>query len=134
MAGAWIFEAYRRSAETFLSDLTREDYRHFAGLKDTYEIEPMYEHHAELFTRASVERLRGLYESSPPGSDQQRRLRMLLDFAVEGYIGQSGKSAEAELARREATLTFELDDVRLGFRESVGHPGERTRRRATGCP
>ena len=111
-------EAYRRSAETFLSDLTREEYRHFAGLKDTYEIEPLYERHAELFTRASVERLRGLYESSSPGSDAQRRLRMLLDFAVQGYIGQSGKATEAELARREATLTLDVDDERLGFRES----------------
>ena len=111
-------QAYRRSAETFLSDLTREEYRHFAGLKDTYEIEPLYERHAELFTRASVERLRSLYDTSSPGSDARRRLQMLLDFAVEGYIGQSGKATEAELAQREATLTLDLDDEQLGFRES----------------
>jgi hypothetical protein len=111
-------EAYRRSAETFLSDLTREEYRHFAGLKDTYEIEPLYERHVELFTRASVERLRGLYDMSSPGSDTRRRLQMLLDFAVEGYIGQSGKATEAELAQREATLTLDLDNEQLGFRES----------------
>ena len=45
-------------------------------------------------------------------------MRMLLDFAVQGHIGQSGKAAEAELARREATLTLDLADERLGFRES----------------
>ena len=111
-------EAYRRSAETFLTELTREEYRHFAGLKETYEIEPIYERHADLFTRGSVERLRGLVDASTPGSEQQRRMRMLLDFAVQGHIGHAAKAAEAELARREATLTFELDGESLGFRES----------------
>ena len=43
---------------------------------------------------------------------------MLLDFAVEGYIGQSSKATEAELAQREATLTLDLDNEQLGFRES----------------
>ena len=28
--------AYRRSAEAFLTDLTREYYLHYAGLKETY--------------------------------------------------------------------------------------------------
>lgn len=111
-------EAYRRSAETFLTELTREEYRHFAGLKATYEIEPIYERHAELVTRGSVERLRGLVDASTPGSEQQRQLRMLLDFAVQGHIGHAAKAAEAELARREATLTFDLDGESLGFRES----------------
>ncbi len=111
-------EAYRQSAEAFLTDLTREEYRHFAGLKNSYEIEPIYEAHAELFTRGSVERLRGLTDASSPGSDQQRRLRMLLDFAVQGHIGDAAKRAEAELAGREATLTLEVDGQRLGFRES----------------
>jgi hypothetical protein len=88
-------EAYRQSAEGFLTDLTREEYRHFAGLKASYEIEPIYEAHADLFTRGSVERLRGLTDASSPGSEQQRRLRMLLDFAVQGHIGHAAKRAEA---------------------------------------
>jgi hypothetical protein len=111
-------EAYRQSAEGFLTDLTREEYRHFAGLKASYEIEPIYEAHADLFTRGSVERLRGLTDASSPGSEQQRRLRMLLDFAVQGHIGHAAKRAEAELANREATLTFDVDGASLGFRES----------------
>jgi hypothetical protein len=111
-------EAYRHSAEAFLTELSREEYRHFAGLKETYEIEPIYEAHADLFTRGSVEQLRGLVDASSPGSEQQRRLRMLLDFAVHGHIGHAAQRAEAELARREATLTFEVDGERLGFRES----------------
>jgi hypothetical protein len=33
--------SYRASAETFVSELTAEYYRHFAGLKDEYAIEPI---------------------------------------------------------------------------------------------
>ena len=44
---------------------------------------------------------------------------MLLDFAVEGYIGQATKHAEAELALREATTAIEVDGEQLAFRQSV---------------
>ena len=45
---------------------------------------------------------------------------MLLDFAVEGYIGQATKHAEAELARLEATIAIDRWQASsLGFRESA---------------
>jgi hypothetical protein len=111
-------DSYRRSAETFVSELTGEYYRHYAGLKDSYEIEPIYEEHRELFTRHAVESLREVRAAAPAGSEEIRRLTMLVDFAVEGYIGQATKSVEAELAGREAELSIEVDQQRLGFRES----------------
>jgi hypothetical protein len=111
-------DAYRRSAETFLIDLTGEHYRHYAGLKQTYEIEPIYDRHGELFTAEAIESLRELGAAAPGHSDEQRRLRMLLDFAVEGYLGEATKALETELAEREAGLAIELDDRRIGFRES----------------
>ena len=43
---------------------------------------------------------------------------MLLDFAVEGYVGESTKAVEEELARAEAALTIEVEDERIGFREA----------------
>ena len=48
-------DGYRRSAEAFVTELTREYYRHYAGLNDEYEIEPIYERHGSLFTREAVE-------------------------------------------------------------------------------
>jgi hypothetical protein len=60
-------EAYRRSAETFVSELTAEYYRHYAGLQDSYEIEPIYERHAELFSAAAVEQIRGACQRAADG-------------------------------------------------------------------
>jgi hypothetical protein len=110
-------DSYRRSAETFVSQLEGEYYRHYAGLKDAYEIEPIYEQHTELFTSEAVEWLRDLADRAV-ADDDRRRLTMLVDFAVQGYIGEATKSVESELARREAELSIEVDGERLGFRES----------------
>lgn len=111
--------AYRRTAETFLTELTGEHYRHYAGLQESYDIEPIYDRHRDLYTRAAVDGLRELFDQAPEGSDEQRGRRMLLDFAVEGYIGEATKTAEAELARTEATLTIDVDGRRTGFREAA---------------
>ena len=35
-------------ADRFIAELDEETYLHFAGLKDTYELVPIYERHAEL--------------------------------------------------------------------------------------
>ncbi|HEY5319144.1 MAG TPA: hypothetical protein VIJ20_14235 [Solirubrobacteraceae bacterium] len=112
-------EAYRERAVEFVSELTAEFYRHYAGLKDEFEIEAIYTKHSALFTRAAVEELREEAAVPSPGTDERRRRRMLLDFAVEGHLGQATKSLDAELARREAVLSIELDGERIGFRESA---------------
>jgi hypothetical protein len=111
-------EAYRELAEEFLAELTGEYYRHYAGLKDDFEIEAIYAQHGALFTRGAVEELREQAAAPTPGTDERRRRRMLLDFAIEGHLGQATKSLDAELARREAELSIELDGERIGFRES----------------
>ena len=80
--------AYRQSAEVFLTDLTREYYLHYAGLKEAYEIEPIYERHEELFTAKAIDSLREQRAATAPGSDESRGLGMLLDFAVEGHLGE----------------------------------------------
>ena len=111
-------DAYRAAAETFVGELNREYYRHFAGLSDDFEIEAVYARHARLFTREAVEELRAGVHDGPAGGDDARRRRHLLDFGVEGLLGRATTAQEAELARREAALSLEVDGARIGFRES----------------
>ena len=110
---------YRRSAEAFISELTGEYYRHYAGIKEAYEIEPIYHRHQALFGVAAVQELRAELAAAPAGSEERRRRMMLLDFAVDGYIGQASKEVEAELARREASIMIDVGAEQLGFRESA---------------
>jgi hypothetical protein len=99
-------DRYRAQADQFMEELMREHYLHFSGQKDDFEIEPIYERHADLYSRAAVDELRG------SGN------RELLMFAVQGLMGQETKAEEAELARREASLELEVDGETIPLRQS----------------
>jgi hypothetical protein len=112
---------YRAEAEEFLSAIDREYYLHFAGLKDEYEIEPIYARHTSLFSRETVEALR-------EGDN-----RVLLKFAAEGYVEQAVKELSAELAHLEASLEVQLDDDTYPFRQAAvvqANESDPARRRA----
>ena len=98
---------YRAEAETFLTAIDREYYEHFAGLKDDFEIEAIYEHHGSLFSREAVDGLRD--------GDS----RVLLKFAAEGYVEQGVKELAAEFARIEAGLEVELDGKAIPYRQAA---------------
>jgi hypothetical protein len=97
---------YRADADQFMEELMREHYLHFSGQKDEFEIEPIYERHAELYSRGAVDELRATGN------------RELLMFAVQGLMGQETKAEEAELARREAALEIEVDGETIPLRQS----------------
>src|SRR3954452_14333657 len=106
MVASLDLDAFRSEAEAFLGELDREYYLHFSGQQDDYGIEAVYERHAGLFGREAVEELR------------EAGNRELLEFAVQGLIGQETKAEAAELARREAGLEIEVDVERIPYRET----------------
>jgi hypothetical protein len=99
--------AYRADAEEFVSSLDREYYLHFAGLQDEFDIEAIYERHADLFSRDNVQRLR------EEGTTQ------LVEFAVQGLMGRATKAEQAELARKEAVLEIEVDGEVMPYRQAA---------------
>ncbi len=100
--------SYRREAEEFLTAIDREYYLHFSGRQDDFEIEPIYDRHAGLFSREAVD---GLREASAPAA--------LVEFATQGHIGRETKSQSAELARCEAALEVDWDGERIPFRSAA---------------
>ena len=100
-------DAYGAEAEEFLSSIDREYYLHYSGQQDEFEIEPIYERHAALFSRESVDSLR-----------EAGAAPALVEFAVQGLIGQELKAGSAELARREAALELEWDGEKVPFRST----------------
>ena len=114
--------AYRTEAETFSAELGEEYHAHFTGLKQEFDVEPIYARHAALFSADSVARLREQAAvAATHGEDAARRARMLLDFAVEGHMGLIATDLEEELAQREARMQLTLDDGTgepIAFREA----------------
>jgi hypothetical protein len=99
-------DRYRTQADAFTTEISREHYLHYSGQKDDFEIEAIYERHAELFSRGAVDELRDTGN------------RELLLFAVQGLMGQETKAEAAELARREAALEIEVDGETMPLRQS----------------
>ena len=70
-------DAYREQADRFIAELDEEFYLHYAGLKESFDLSPIYERHRDL-TAPDVVKSIGL---SVNGGD---RIKELWRFACEG--------------------------------------------------
>jgi hypothetical protein len=102
-------DALSAEADRFHAELDEETYLHFAGLKDTYDLGPIYERH---------ERLTELDTALALGAsvDGDHRRRELWKFACEGYLGNFVSEEEERVAELEATLTATVGGEEIPFR------------------
>ena len=118
-------------AELFCEQIDREYYLHLAGHKRELEIEPIYERHAELFSRRAVEELR-----EPPG----RRAASSGRAAPLSARVRASTASSAGCDRAEASRAGRARGVARGggrrepvpYRAGRGRAGERARRRSGG--
>jgi oligoendopeptidase F len=102
-------DAYREQADRFMAELDEEFYLHYAGLKESFDLAPIYERHANL---TELEQVRSIGLAVNSGS----RVRELWRFASEGYFGERTRDHAERLAELEAELELELDGERIPFR------------------
>ena len=103
-------DAYREEADRFIAALDEEYYLHFAGLKEAFELTPIYERYADL---ATLDACRRLGESAEPGD---RGAVELWRFACEGFLGNLTRAEAEEIAGLEASLEADVDGESIGFR------------------
>jgi hypothetical protein len=101
-------DAYREQADRFIAALDEEYYLHYAGHKETLDLTPIYEEHAEL---TELGRARALGEAADGA-----RSRELWRFACEGYMGNLTREHQERIARLEAELEAEVDGDKVGYR------------------
>ena len=102
-------DALSADADRFLAELDEESYLHFAGLKETYEIGPIYERHEQL-TKLDTALSLGA------SVDGDRRRRELWKFACAGYLGNFVSEEAERVAELEATLTATVEGEEIPFR------------------
>jgi hypothetical protein len=98
-----------REAEAFSGATTREYYLNRAGLKDDLALAPIFERHADLFRRETVDRVLGAETDDP-------RYAHLREFAVDGYLEQAAKELTEQVAARETADTVEWEGEQLPYR------------------
>jgi hypothetical protein len=115
---------YREGADRFIAELDEEYYLHFAGLKESLELEPIYDRHQELTT---LEWAQSLGEAV----DGDRRIRELWRFACEGHLGNLTKEHSEKVAALETELEAEVDGEKVGYRmlrPTIANTDDRSKR------
>src|SRR4051812_10655214 len=102
-----------------------EYYLHYAGLKDTLELEPIFERHADLTKLETAQRVGA-------SADGGRRGRVLWRYVSEGYLSalttEHAERAAATESELEATVDGETIPFRM-LRPAVANEPDRDRRR-----
>jgi hypothetical protein len=117
-------DALRADADRFIAELDEEAYLHFAGLKDTYDLVPIYERHADL---TKLETALAIGASVNGG----RNTRELWKFACEGYLGNFVNLEQEKIAELEATLKASVDGEDVPYRNirpAIANSEDRSRR------
>jgi hypothetical protein len=96
-------DAFRDRADRFIAELDEEYYQHFAGYKDTLDVERIYERYEDLTDIGTARRLEGA-----PAE--------LWRFACEGFLGNLTREHQARVARMEATLEATVDGETVPYR------------------
>src|SRR6184192_507488 len=95
-------DAYREQADRFIAELDEEYYLHYAGLKESFDLTPIYERHKNL-TDVDVAKSIGI------GVNGGARVRELWRFACEGYFGELTRAHAERVAMLEAELKLTVD-------------------------
>ena len=118
-------DAYRGQADRFIAELDEEFYLHYAGLKETFDLAPIYERHANLTELDQVKTI-GLAVNG--GS----RVRELWRFACEGYFGDLTRDHAEKLAELESELQVSVDGEEIPYRmvrPALANEADRDKRR-----
>jgi hypothetical protein len=118
-------DAYRDEADRFIAALDEEYYLHYAGLKETFELERIYERFSDLTTLDSAQRLAGHAATGGAGEVE------LWHFACEGYLGNLTRKDSEALAGIETSLEATLDGEQVSYRmlrPTIANEADRDRR------
>src|SRR5436190_1441858 len=108
-------DAYREQADRFIAELDEEFYLHYAGLKETFDLAPIYKRHANL---TALDQVRSIGLAVNGGN----RVRELWRFACEGYFGDPDRDKRRDLdARANDILDEHMNPLHLDAAQVVQH-------------
>jgi hypothetical protein len=118
-------DAYREQADRFIAELDEEFYLHYAGLKETFDLVPIYERHKNL---TELDQARSIGLALNGGT----RIRELWRFACEGYFGDLTRDHAERVAQLESELEISIEGERIPYRmvrPALANEPDRSKRR-----
>jgi hypothetical protein len=117
-------DAYRERIDRFIADLDQEYYEHFAGLKESFDLESVYGEYEDVTTLERAQRMQEAVDGTFGMTELWR-------FACEGYLGALTRTHEERSAELEATLKPTIDGEEIPFRmlrPTIANSADRERR------
>jgi len=117
-------DEYRERADRFIAEEMEEYYLHFAGLKESFDLAPIYERYSDLTQVEQAQRVGAAV-------DGNARTRELWRFSCEGYLASLTREHTERAARLEAELQAEVDGEAIPFRmlrPTLANEADRDRR------
>ena len=117
-------DAYRERVDRFIADLDQEYYDHFAGLKESFDLESIYAEYEDVTTLERAQRMQEAVDGSFGSIELWR-------FACEGYLGALTRRHEERSAELEASLKGTVDGEEIPFRmlrPTLANSADRDRR------
>jgi hypothetical protein len=118
-------DQYRERADRFIAEEMEEYYLHFAGLKEDFDLESIYERYADLTDVEQAKRIGAAV-------DGDARVRELWKFSCEGFLGALTREHTERAARLEAELKAEVDGDEIPYRmlrPTIANEADRDKRR-----
>src|SRR6266511_2256995 len=118
-------DSYREQADRFIAELDEEFYLHYAGLKESFDLAPIYERHANL---TELDQVKSIALAVNGG----QRIRELWRFACEGYFGDLTRDHAEKLAELESELQVSVNGEEIPYRmvrPALANEADRDKRR-----
>ncbi len=117
---AAMLKDYREQFVNFHEAVAREEYLHYAGLKETLELEAIYDRYADLFTLEAIQALRQEFEATSLLFPTERDgLRRLAAFAERGLVERTVARLTGEIARAEHNQILTVDGGPVYFHDAA---------------
>jgi hypothetical protein len=114
-----MLDQYREEFTQFNEAIAREEYLHYSGQKESFELEPIYDRYGHLFTRESIQSLKCQLDSASEHFETARAaIRLLLAFALEQFMASRVRCLTEVIAEAEAHARILWDGAEITFHQS----------------
>ena len=104
----------RRDVENFCSEMEKEWYLNWAGLKEEMNLSPIYNKYKHLFTKDLILAVKEKRKQSK--GEEERKLRYLQQFFVSEYLGMVVKELSEKAETMESKETIKVNGEKIPFR------------------
>jgi len=111
-------EQLRGRAQAFMEDVSREGYLTHAGRKHEAELQAIYAQYADILDGETLQFCIEQFQNAEEGGEEQRAARMMLDWQIEGQLGQRLAELEEREIELENTAVVRLDDREISYQEA----------------